>query len=414
MNVAMESLNRLRQAFAGSSPMAMQPLRSTTGYEAQPSPATTVRDTTSAAAGRTALKATQEATAEELRRLLSQPVRQVPTHEATVLQDLQDVTWRVIPGSPAAAPFEQATRNQAPAEARALERLSDSQREAYGRLAQAVQEDPIARQAVQVLLLTDALTTQQTMDRSRTLLEGLGHLATDAPLAEGLPRALLLEQLVRELATPSAISQKSKGTCTVTSLQMLMSERMPAEVTRLVTGLASPEGTVKLQDGSSFTREEGTLQEDGSRRSVPSRLLQPAMMEAARPKDYDNATDRFEDGRSGLMDGQLGALASAMTGLEAIVSTVPGEAAGTYPAKEWDRVVREDLLRGKPVFVGLELDIPDKATGSVSRGGHMFLVTGADAQHVHLVNPWGQEERMEKDDLLGRVSAVIVMEEPVR
>ncbi|MBM3258938.1 MAG: hypothetical protein FJY99_04235 [Candidatus Sericytochromatia bacterium] len=343
--------------------------------------------------------------------LVADSIRQPPSAtDRTILRNIADVTKVVPPTSEAGKKLDDARANNAAAETRALEALSPADRAAYQRLARGVAGDAAARLALQVLLLCDRLPGQPAERGGPDALEGLDRLLGAAPLAEGIDRKALVGQLVREMAAPAAISQKGKGTCTVTSLQIFMADRRPAEYVRIVTRLASPDGKAVLSDGSTVLREPGTAGDDGSKRSIPSRLWQPAMMERANDRDYDNAADNFDgdDDRRGLNVGDIGNVFRAVTGDRVLSRSVKGFA---WKSKErlWEKLIGDSLTRGDAVLVGLQWTSVDAKSGKERTSGHKVLVTGFDDDVVHFTNPWGQEEVMSRRDFTQRLKDINVL-----
>lgn len=343
--------------------------------------------------------------------MVADAIRQPPAAtDRTITRNVADVTKPVSQASEAGRKLTAALENNVGAEARALAALSPVQQSAYRRLAAATAGDVAARLGLQVLLLGDRLPGQASSGGGADTLAGLDRLLTKAPLAEGIDRNALVRQLVREMAAPAAIAQKGKNTCTVTSLQIFMADRRPSEYVRIVTALASPDGAAVLNGGPTVRREPGTASDDGSGRSISSRLWQPAMMEAANSRDYDNAADNFDGDpeRRGLNVGDIGRVFKAVTGDQVIsrdVRSLP------FPERErfWKKLLGESLGRGDAVLVGLEWTSVDAATGKEKTSGHKVLVTGFDADVVHFTNPWGQEEIMSVRDFTQRLKNLNVL-----
>ncbi|MEB3204489.1 MAG: hypothetical protein VKP57_07300 [Candidatus Sericytochromatia bacterium] len=343
--------------------------------------------------------------------LVADTIRQPPSAtDRTILRNIADVTKGVSPASEAGRKLEDARTRNAAAESRALEALSPADRADYQRLARGVGHDAAARLALQVLLLSDRLPGQPAQRGGPDTLEGLDRLMNSAPLARGIDRKALVGQLVREMAAPAAINQKGKNTCTVTSLQIFMADRRPAEYVRIVAGLASPEGKVVLADGSTVVREPGTAEDDGSKRSISSRLWQPAMMERANDRDYDNAADNFDgdDDRRGLNVGDIGNVFKAVTG-DRVLSRAMNAVPWIGKERLWEKWIGDSLTRGDAVLVGLNWTSVDARSGEERTSGHKVLVTGFDDDVVHFTNPWGQEEVMIRRDFTQRLKNINVL-----
>lgn len=139
------------------------------------------------------------------------------------------------------------------------------------------------------------------------LSEWLGALLL-GPIAPSLEQCIgrrrLVGELVQNIASPGRINQGHKGTCAVTCVEVWLAERRPAELCRLVAGLARPEGQVLLYNGETMLRDEErhVWAEREARRSPVSRLFQVAAMEYAYPDaDYRNDEDaHFEVNTAGV------------------------------------------------------------------------------------------------------------------
>lgn len=158
----------------------------------------------------------------------------------------------------------------------------------------------------------------------RPLHESLFAVA-DGPMAatfEAAPgRTILLGELIRNIVQPGRITQGLKGTCAATCIEIYVAERDPAEYARIIAGLVSPDGKVKLRNGGELARDEDVLEPDEHefRRSPVSRLFQVACMEYAYPElDYRNAEDgQFEGVKNtgtGLSLGAFDRLLDGITG----------------------------------------------------------------------------------------------------
>ncbi|MBM4378809.1 MAG: hypothetical protein FJ086_05835 [Deltaproteobacteria bacterium] len=275
----------------------------------------------------------------------------------------------------------------------ALGRLPTTRHAEYVAVRKALVEsgDAVAALSLQKLLLDGALPGEKDHAGKADVLGGL-HRLTLQPLADGVERAALLTDAVQELAWPPAVAQGNKNTCAPTVVQIhLLSER-PAEYLRLLSGVASPEGKVRLHGGQVMAREPGTEAPDGMERSTPQRLLSPAMMEAANGRDdYDNRKDvHLSEGVEtwgGLSPQQVDTLLEALHGGEyAFADMVYGD---DSREAAW-ALLEEELQAGGQVMAGIHW----------RNGGHKVLVNGLETVNgqdwVRIINPWGQEERLPK------------------
>lgn len=222
-----------------------------------------------------------------------------------------------------AAARREIRRNSA-AETSKLARLG-RQAAVYRALASRMGDDPLAVRALQRMLLDGRLTDKPDLDGQGNVLAYLGQIATQDH-APALDVNKLLGAFTRELDDPHGISQGDGdiGTCVATSVTIAAALANPAEVARLVAGLASRTGTVRLHVGpgdlegqllarpanwNADTRRtvRGGTYEWGGERTPSMRLLQPALMDAAMafreraagidpartPLKYDPTADAF-------------------------------------------------------------------------------------------------------------------------
>jgi len=254
----------------------------------------------------------------------------------------------------------------------ALQNLSETQQSQYKDLVSMTQDDPDAQLALQLLLVEGKLTDKTNLSTDQQdLLSTLNGLS-EQPLAEGLDRQSLISDMIQEIAVPSSINQHNKGTCTVTSLEIMMAKEKPAEYARIVAGLASPSGEVKLANGDTITREPDTIGADGTPRSASAKLWQPAMMEYANGSlDYDNKTDTHSNGSDGLDAGQVHRAMEGLTGKDGTTLSIYGEDGTSYRSRlGMAEAVMSQANSGKPVPVGMKWAEPGQAPG-----GHEVLVT---------------------------------------
>lgn len=283
-------------------------------------------------------------------------------------------------------------------EQRALSGLDASRRPEYDRLKSLTAQDPQARLALQALLIDGRIPGARMNHAGDDLLSALDKLAQQ-PLANGLKRAELVSDLVQELAIPSAINQKNKNTCTTATLQILFATKEPAELVRVVAGLASPEGSVRLAGGTEIGRVSGTERPDGSSRSASGRLWQAALIELGNGPSaiYDNAKDQNSRGFDGLDPIQIGEVLNALTGRKVEKLTIYGQ-------KIDDIIERIDAQTktGSPVPIGLKWGERD-ADGEI-HGGHMVLATGVQGGRLYFNNPWGIEESLPLSEIRDRLT----------
>lgn len=222
----------------------------------------------------------------------------------------------------------------------------------------------------------------------QTLLSNLHAIATgklDPSLeANGVHREDLLSSIMQEAGRPGEINQSSKGTCTVTSMQYMLCKEDPAEYVRLMRGLLSPSGEVKMRNGDTLKRDAGSVPQDTAwDRSASERIFQAAMMEYSNGKlNYDNGKDKS-------------------TGKENVFLWFDKKVnKGGLSADEQERGLQALFGRDFKQFTGLtpkmSVDVLKKLSGQNllmdlkwGDGGHAVTFTKIEGDRVYFRNPWG-------------------------
>jgi hypothetical protein len=265
-------------------------------------------------------------------------------------------------------------------EDQARARLTPQLAAEYDALVQATQQhnDPNARLALRLLLVEGALTGADRSLNNRGLLDELAAINAGA-VAGGIDKAELLSDLIQELAMPSAINQWNRGTCTVTTLQIFMALKRPAELVRIIGGLASPAGTANLASGQTVRRFPGTETSDGTQRTISTRLWNPAMMQLVLGRGVNNSQND-----PGLTASEVAKAYQAVTGKTTRTYTVSRDGFDTVIEH-----IREATARGLPVPIGR----------SWGNGGHELLVTRVVGDRLYMDNPQGTEDSITIDEL---------------
>lgn len=290
-------------------------------------------------------------------------------------------------------------------EAERLARLTPADQARYQAVAAGIAKVPPARLALQALLFEGKLPGSLNA-RQETTLGALARVA-EQPLAAGLTRDALLPALVQEVATPSAINQQDRGTCTVTSLSIVLAAREPAEYVRLVGELASPSGQATLANGETIQREPGTEKADGTKRSVSARLWQAALMEFGNEDyDYDNVTDvstapgkRPKTGGLDIIqvDKAIEGVFGTKTDYESVYFSKP---------EKRDALISRlgaTLASGQAVLVGMAWG--EKGPGNTFHGFHEVNLIAVEPDRVRFLNPWGSEDSMAMDEFKERLES---------
>jgi hypothetical protein len=284
-------------------------------------------------------------------------------------------------------------------EAKALAKLSPADRARYEKVKASLGDQAIAKAVLQDWLLQStlgghgAIPTQPGLkgllsynesalvggarnNDGQDLLSALEKIATQ-PLATGLDRAELLSNVIRETANPATQHQESRNSCAITTTTIKLALENPAEYARLVGGLATPDGSVKLRSGDTVRRAGDWQVADGGR-SLGGKLLYPALMKFANP-GYNNSKDEAKYlGTFGYEGTGPGNWQKAM---EAVLGRSFDEAlVFSWNADEIVEKLAKDTAAGRTT--------PVSFTWGGSR--HVCLVTGVKDGRVQFVNPYGQ------------------------
>lgn len=282
-------------------------------------------------------------------------------------------------------------------ETEALGGLPEADRTAYLEVKQTCldQQDPVAALSLQKLLLSGALPGESDLTGEGTLLDHLSALADgSAPLAEGVDRGQLLTDLVQELANPAAVDQGYRGTCAPTAVAIQLALDHPAEYARVMLGLASPQGEVTMAGGMVFKREpDVSFAPDNSGRALTQRILAPTFMEIANgPGDYHDSTGAGDGAWSDTLD-RLYEQAFGQPMDESRLTTAKARAHAMD-------IVDTELAAGNQVPVAI----------TYGTGLHKVLITGTETvdgvEYVKVINPWGREERIARDNFEGRLQDI--------
>ncbi|MGC3998825.1 MAG: hypothetical protein QM767_15780 [Anaeromyxobacter sp.] len=191
---------------------------------------------------------------------------------------------------------------------------------------------------------------------------------------------------------------------------MILLKESPAEYVRVVAGLASPEGSVKLESGATLKRVDVPSRDD---RSAVQQLVAPAMMAAAAPPGitYDGKHGYFvnSDGKPVDENGDVTSKDHALRRLPASWTDRLLNRAldGTYDNYDVGAIANDkeqaaalkviiSASRREPVSVSVE----GEAFGA--EGLHRVVVLGVteDKQSVRYLDPNGKEATMPAGDFM--------------
>jgi hypothetical protein len=300
------------------------------------------------------------------------------------------------------APTLQAATRQA------LGKLSAAERKQYDALTATLKDQPRALAALQGLARSGKLGSVD-LAGGQSLLTHLHALGTQVldPRVQKAGQGALLAQTLLELAEPGAIAQKGVNTCGATVVQHMVARDHPAEYVRLIAGLASPAGAVKMQDGAVLRRdaawdaEVDVSKRFGGVRSIPSRLLQPAFMHHACTFEYQN---RRDGSIIPLVD--MAVMGIVPWGMTRLIKSL------TARDFDWDVATRTSTFERRMREATPERPVPIALNYAERRGEigpHWVQVVGFDAatNRVIALNPWGRKETIPLDVATGHLLAVV-------
>lgn len=287
-------------------------------------------------------------------------------------------------------------------EQKQLAQLPPSERANYASVRDSLSKsnNPVAVLALQKMLFNGTLQGSKDLLNQGTVLDHLSQIAQGQNLDKRVDGKLLLSDLVQELATPSAINQGGRGTCAPTATAINLDIHQPAEYARIMQGLASPSGEVTTASKQTLRREADTsFKDDGSSRALTQRLLAPAIMEVAnQDRDYHDSADAAH----------RNAGASAK-GVQLLSNMLYGGGWDYKNVNDKNRDQAMEQLKAEvqqqhqDVMIGMHY-------GQSKTSGHELLVTGfeklGNTEYVDYVNPWGQEERMTRDNFERRLTGM--------
>jgi hypothetical protein len=227
-----------------------------------------------------------------------------------------------------------------------------------------------------------------------SLLGNLHRIAT-GPLepslaTEGISRADLLSSITQEAAHPGQINQHNRSTCTVTSMQYMLCQSNPAEYTRLMQGLLSPQGQVQLRNGDTLRRVPDSIPLDtATARSSSERIFQSAMMDYANGHHTYSNVDNQSTGKDKVLlvfdrDRAYGGLYADQE--ERAIQALFGRDYKQYDGTFGNFRSSEDDILNKLTERSGQRTLMDLKWGD---GGHAVVFEKVENGRVYFRNPWG-------------------------
>ncbi|MBN9416356.1 MAG: hypothetical protein J0I12_13010 [Candidatus Eremiobacteraeota bacterium] len=237
-------------------------------------------------------------------------------------------------------------------------------------------------------------------------------------------------ELVANIAEPGNTNQRGRGTCAPTSVEYVHVKNQPSDYARVVTGLLSEKGEVRMNNGETMKRNASGLGPDNSGRTSVDRIYQSSMMDYADgdKMTYNNQTDQHvgADGKNshqGMYLNEEAKALNAVTGERQTSRGVDPNNTGFMGIRRFttDRDLRHELSEGRNPIVCMTWD---QSPGARDKD-HALTITKMDGDYVYLRNPWGNDEkggtngpprevvdpntglvRMKKDDFYARLTGI--------
>ncbi|MCD6309667.1 MAG: hypothetical protein J7M18_03070 [Candidatus Eremiobacteraeota bacterium] len=284
-----------------------------------------------------------------------------------------------------------------------------------------------------VLDLYEKHASPETLQNLRTLAKD-GRLnnkiiseleAIDDPnfkLAKGIDRDDLWNTAIKDIADPSTISQKNKGTCAATAVQIALASKNPGRYLETLRLLSSESGDASAITPGLVRTRESPITSTSDPRSVTVKVMSPAFMEYADGpnltyKNADNAhyNDKGVKDHKGLYQSETTRLYNDVLGENSPTLTITDS-----NREESFNQIRDAAADGKPVPVGLhwyitKISSPNKFLNRLKNdgiidiaqrkpGGHEVLLERIDKdpitgkEYAYIINPWGEQDRIPVED----------------
>lgn len=256
-----------------------------------------------------------------------------------------------------------------------------------------------------------ALLTEDNTKAHKTLLDHLDTVAgqkLEPQLANR--RGELLGKLVQETGRPAySVHQGNVGTCAATTVQMHLLQHSPAEYARVISGLASPEKSVVLADGSKMEAAQNQankfLKTGPDPRNVTERMFQGAVQQygdqipveqGGHGKDYKY--DANNPDNTGMWDHQTGRVmkslynrdysyqplgANGSRGIESVPTDAKGK--DKMRADLFNELKNQMDSHQGPIAAHVKWDVDDKGRDAL----HEVLIEKMENGRVYFRNPWG-------------------------
>jgi hypothetical protein len=169
-------------------------------------------------------------------------------------------------------------------------------------------------------------------------------------------------------------------------LAIMLARKQPAELARIISGLAATTGEVRLASGQTVRRVPDWHSPDGGR-TIAQALFQPALVALGVEQEgltYSNALDKLSDGGTGLSVDEADVVVEAITNRE-------WKTVDFYSGRDPRRIEEAVTEIKNATAKGLTVPVGINWTGN---RGHKILIEKIEGDQVTYSNPYGTREAM--------------------
>lgn len=221
--------------------------------------------------------------------------------------------------------------------------------------------------------------------------------------ADGINRDELIGSAIKDIAAPHTINQDGKRTCVATSVQIALAARNPERYLQILTALAGREGNASAIVKGLRREPDTPIADDGTGRSITTRLMTPAFMEYGGIGNYHDGDDLSHLAGplnySGLYSLEGTHLYKGIMGEQAFTSGSLLNLFITPLRGRTYRKIQEALDENRAVRVDVKWE---------KLGLHSMYLNRLSDEFAYVVNPWGERDKIPASEFRkGIVSATI-------
>lgn len=306
----------------------------------------------------------------------------------------------------------------------AYAKLPPDQQQKYDDVKKAIDpSDAATLGQLQGLLVGGQLASKDT--KGGTLLDNLDQEATGKPSIGGFDNQQLVTETLHDLSNPASVNQGGMNTCVSTIVQAELAQRNPAEYSRLMAGLGTGSGKVRLQNGTQLdVRGQGDVSGfPWKYPTITAGLMAPAFMNVEAQNQHghyvakDDAIEGLHEGgflwfggdnngkQVGATDDDVAHLEDGVFGGHFNVSERSDGFLGIGGTSSGDLMNKlKSASVDHPVMAAITVD-----QGGGDIGGHEVQVVGYDVskKKVSIRNPWGEVDEIPADKFQQYLNGVV-------